>query len=81
MSDDIFANIDMSDPCVVWPKLEEVLTRLLAGQMVVRGRFDQDEQEFQRVDIEALQRRIHVLKAECAGKQGGRPRRRAITFG
>ncbi len=77
----IFDNIDMSDPCEVWPKLQEVHDRLLAGEMVVRGKFEEDEQEFQRVDLPAIIRRIRELKYECAAKSGKPPTRRAITFG
>ena len=77
----IFDGIDMSDPCLVWPKLDEVLNRLLAGEMSVRGRFGNDEHQFQQSDIGALDSRIRTLKAECIAKTTGKPRRRAITFG
>ena len=77
----IFDGIDMSDPCAVWPKLQEVLDRLLAGEMVVRARFGDDEQDFQRASIPALERRINTLKGQCLAASGQRPARRAITFG
>ena len=77
----IFDGIDMSDPCAVWPKLQQALDSLLAGEQVVRAKFGDDEQEFQRVDIGTLQSRIQTLKVECASKSSGLPVRRAITFG
>lgn len=77
----IFDGVDMSDPCAVWPKLQDVHDRLLAGEMVVKGRFEEDEQEFQRVDLPAIVRRIRELKFECAKKSGLPSTRRAITFG
>lgn len=77
----VFDGIDMSDPCSVWPVLDEVLNRLLAGEMAVRGRFGNDEHQFQQSDIDGLKSRIRTLKAECTAKQTGKPRRRAFTFG
>ena len=77
----IFDGIDMSDPCAVWPKLQEVLDRLVAGEMVSRARFGDDEREWQRGNIPELRRRINELKAECARKTGARPTRRAFTYG
>ena len=77
----VFDGIDISDPCSVWPKLDEVLNRLLAGEMSVRGRFGNDEHQFQQSDIGALESRIRTLKAECIAKTTGKSRRRAITFG
>ena len=73
--------LDLGDPCAVWPKLDEILVRLLAGDGLVRARFGDDEQEFQRADIAELRRERDRRKAECearATKQ--RHRRRAITF-
>lgn len=77
----IFDGIDMSDPCALWPKLQEVADRLLGGEMVVRSRFGDDEREWQRTDLPSLQSRIRQLKVECANRSGQRPHRRAITFG
>ncbi|MCX2722604.1 hypothetical protein [Roseibium salinum] len=77
----IFDGVDMSNPCLVYPKLEEVLNRLLAGEMVVRARVGEDERQWQQSQIPALQARIRQLKSECARKSGQRPPRRAITFG
>lgn len=77
----IFDEVDMSDPCVVWPKLDEVLNRLLVGESVVRSRFGEEEIQFSAVNISALKTRISELKAACAAKQTGRPRRHAIRAG
>ena len=77
----IFDGVDMSDPCALWPKLQEVADRLLAGEGVIRARFGDDEREWQRASLPDLQGRIRALKLECARKQGRRPVRRAITFG
>ena len=77
----IFDGIDMSDPCAVYPKLEQVLDRLLSGEMVVRARVGEDERQWQQASIPALRTRIRELKAACARKSGARPPRRALTFG
>lgn len=77
----ILDGVDMSDPCALWPKLQEVADRLLAGEQVVRSRFGEDEREWQKTDLRALNARIRQLKSECDRKQGKRPMRRAITFG
>lgn len=78
----VFDGVDTSDPCQMWPVLQDVLDKLLAGEMSVRGRFGDDEQEWQRTDIGALRQRIRELKHDCAVKQGVvTGRRRAISFG
>ncbi|QFT69315.1 hypothetical protein FIU93_21190 [Labrenzia sp. THAF35] len=77
----IFEGIDMSDPCAVYPKLEQVLDRLLTGEMVVRARVGEDERQWQQSNIPELRRRIRELQMACARKRGARPARRAITFG
>lgn len=77
----IFDGIDMNDPCKVWPKMQEALDRLLVGEGVVRARFGEDDVEFARSNIGALQKRIAELKAECAAKTSGRVRRHAIRGG
>lgn len=77
----IFDGVDMSDPCAMWPKLQQVVDRLLAGEMVVSARFGDDERSWQKTDLKSLQARIRQLQSECARKQGHRPTRRAITFG
>lgn len=81
MTKSIFDGVDTADPCEVWPVLQNVLDRLLAGEMVIRGQFEDDEVEYQRVDVPRIQQRIRELKAECAAKNGAAPARRAITFG
>ncbi|WP_319568368.1 hypothetical protein [Cohaesibacter marisflavi] len=77
----IFDGIDMSDPCAVWPKLQQVCDRLLAGEMVVKARFGDDEREWQRGNLSELRKRIIELKAECARKNGAPPVRRAFRYG
>lgn len=76
----IFDGIDMSDPCAVWPIMQKALDLLLVGEGVVRARFGEDDVEFGRGSIAALQRRIADLKAECDAKSG-RVRRHAIRGG
>mgnify|MGYP001011505833 CR=1 FL=1 len=76
----IFDGIDMTDPCAVWPVMQAALDRLLVGETEVRARFGEDEVEFGRGNVAALQRRIADLKAECAAKSG-RVRRHAIRCG
>lgn len=77
MAGSIFDGIDMSDPCAVWPVMQKALDQLLVGESIVRARFGQDDVEFGRSNITALQRRIADLKAECLAKQG-KVRRHAI---
>jgi hypothetical protein len=77
----IFDGIDMSDPCALLPKFQELHDRLIAGENVVKARFGDDEKEWQRGDVSAIAKRIRELKNECALRQGRRPARRAITFG
>lgn len=81
MAGSIFDGIDMTNPCLVWPKMQEALDRLLVGESFVRARFGEDDVEFGKTNIAALQRRIADLKAECAAKSGGRLRRHAIRGG
>tara|TARA_R110002020_G_scaffold113518_8_gene261081 strand:- start:3577 stop:3846 length:270 start_codon:yes stop_codon:yes gene_type:complete len=63
--------IDMSDPCAVWPKLEEALNRLLVGEMAVSVSFGEDEVRFQESDTRMLRRRVSQLKAECRARSTG----------
>lgn len=77
----IFDGIDMADPCALWPKMQEVADRLLAGEQVVRARFGEEERQWQQSNLPGLQRRIRELKMECARTNGTAPVRRAITFG
>lgn len=77
----IFDGIDMTDPCAVWPVLQQALDRLLAGEMVTRARFGEDDIEFNRGSISAMQSRIRELKAECQAKTSGRRARFAIRAG
>lgn len=76
----IFDGIDISEPCAVWPVMQAALDRLLVGETEVRARFGEDEIEFGRGNIAALQRRVADLKAECEAKSG-RVRRHAIRGG
>lgn len=78
----IFDNIDMADPCAVWPKMQEALDRLLVGEGFVRASFGEDEVEFNRANIRELRMRIADLKAQCEAKNTpGRVRRHAIRGG
>jgi len=77
----VFDGIDMTDPCEVWPVMQSALDRLLVGESVVRARFGDDDVEFGRGSIAALERRIAELKAECVRRTTGRVRRHAIRGG
>lgn len=77
----IFDGIDMSDPCKVWPKLEEVYYRLLAGENVVRSKFGEEEIQFSPADAKILEKTIANLKAQCVAKSTSRNKRRAISCG
>jgi len=77
----VFDGIDMTDPCEVWPVMQSALDRLLVGESVVRARFGDDDVEFGRGSIAALERRIAELKAECVRWTTGRVRRHAIRGG
>lgn len=77
----IFDGIDMRDPCALWPKMQEIYDRLLAGEQVVSTRFGNDETRWQATNMPALAKRIQELKAECAAKSSGRPRRFAMRAG
>ena len=77
----LFDGIDMSDPCALWPKMQNALDRLLIGEKVVRSRFGEDEVQFTAINIASLRARIAELKAQCMAKQTRRPRRHAISTG
>lgn len=77
----VFDGIDMTDPCEVWPVMQSALDRLLVGESVVSARFGDDDVEFGRGSIAALERRIAELKAECVRRTTGRVRRHAIRGG
>ena len=80
MAGSIFDGIDMNDPCAVWPVMQAALDRLLVGETEVRARFGNDDVEFGRGNIDALQRRVADLKAACEAKSG-KVRRHAIRGG
>lgn len=67
----VFDGIDTSDPCALWPKLQEALDRLLVGEMAVVVRFGEDEVRFQEGDTRMLRRRVSQLKAECRARSAG----------
>lgn len=77
----IFDGIDMSDPCAVWPKLQEVAYRMMAGENVAAVQFRDREVRFNRSDLGVIEQQIAKLQSECEAKQG-RPRKRfAIRAG
>lgn len=82
---DIFAGIDMSDPCAVYPVLEGALNKLLAGaqhaELESRTQIAAVRGVFQRVDIPALRERIDQLRMQCRQKQGLMPGQFAIRGG
>jgi len=66
--------VDLTNPCLVWPKLQEAYYRLLAGDTDVRVRFREREVEVGRADPKLLLQEIERLKAACERKQGKRAR-------
>ncbi len=66
--------VDLTDPCLVWPRLQEAYYKLLAGETEVRVRFREREVELARANLELLKREIEQLKAACERKQGRRAR-------
>jgi len=75
----VLDGIDVSDPCAVWPKLQECLLRLIAGEGVVRARFGDDEVEYRQTSIAELRAEVARLKGECEAKAAGTPRRFAMV--
>lgn len=66
--------VDLSNPCLVWPKLQEAYYRLLAGDTDVRVRFREREVEVAQANQKMLLQEIERLKAACERKQGRRAR-------
>ncbi|MDP1642728.1 MAG: gpW family head-tail joining protein [Phenylobacterium sp.] len=66
--------VDLSNPCLVWPKLQEAYYKLVAGETEVRVRFREREVELSRVNLSLLQREIEQLKAACERRSGRRAR-------
>lgn len=66
--------VDRSDPCALLSAMEEVLDRLLAGELVVRARVGEDERQWQQSDVPGLRIRINELRRKCAAQQTGKPR-------
>lgn len=66
--------VDLTNPCLVWPKLQEAYYKLLAGETEVRVRFREREVELARANLQLLEREIQKLRAECERKQGRRAR-------
>lgn len=66
--------VDLTDPCLVWPRLQEAYYKLLAGETEVRVRFREREVELGRANLQLLDREIQKLKAACERRQGRRAR-------
>ena len=81
MAKSIFKDIDMSDPCAVWPVLEKAYLQMMTGEQVVRARFGNDETTFSAGSSLQLKQKIAELKAACQAKQTGRRARRAFKAG
>jgi hypothetical protein len=73
--------IDITDPCAVWPKLQQAYYELVAGSALVRSRFDKREVEFKPADTKALGLLVAQLKADCERRSHESPRRFAIRAG
>lgn len=75
--------IDLSNPCLVWPRLQEAYYRLLAGDREIRVKFSTqaghtDEVEFAGADPKVLLGEIERLKAAC-DRRSGKRRNYALT--
>lgn len=70
----ILDGIDVSNPCLVWPRLQEAYYRLLAGDAEASARFGEDEVEFHRGDAAKLKAEITRLQVECNRRNGKRSR-------
>lgn len=66
--------VDLTNPCLVWPKLQEAYYRLLAGETEVRVRFREREVELAPGSMTLLKKEIAELQAACDRKQGKRAR-------
>jgi hypothetical protein len=69
--------IDLSNPCLVWPRLQEAYYRRLAGETEVRVKFatqagHQEEVEFGLVPIKEIEAALTKLKADCERRSGRR---------
>lgn len=81
-ADSIFAGLDLSDPCAIWPRMQAAYDRMLMGESVVRVRFQGHETEFGRGNMTELKDRIADLRAACEAKTTPRRiRRHAIRGG
>lgn len=71
----LLEGIDLSQPCLVWPRLQEAYYRLLAGERETVVRFDgQREVQLQAVNADALKAEIDRLRIACEAAQGRRAR-------
>lgn len=75
--------IDLSNPCLVWPRLQEAYYRLLGGDREIRIKFagqggQTEEVEFAGADPKALLAEIERLKAAC-DRRSGKRRNYALT--
>lgn len=71
--------IDLTNPCLVWPRLQEAYYKLLANEREVRIKFamqggQTEEVEFGGANPSDLLAEIERLKAACARKSGQRTR-------
>lgn len=77
-----FDGIDLDDPCAVWPVLRKAYLELLAGRRVSRVRIGVDDVTFSAGDLNAVERTMNALKAECEARTSGvTHRRRAFSAG
>ena len=67
----LFDGIDEDNPCMVWPVLQKIRVRILAGEMVTTARFGTDEKTWQTSNLAELDREIRRLKGECIERSGG----------
>lgn len=75
----ILDGVDLTNPCLVWPVLQQVKYRRLANEQDIESEFDftdgtRRKVKFQTVSIAELDAEIERLKADCDRLQGKRRR-------
>lgn len=70
----IFDGIDTTNPCAVWPVLQQALYKLAAGETEVRVRHEDFDVAVQPANQKELERLISRLQADCERKSGKRRR-------
>ncbi len=70
----VFDGIDTTNPCLVWPVLQQALYKLAAGEQTVRIKHGDFDETLTQASVADLERMVNQLKSECNAKNGGRRR-------